>query len=161
MAETPNGTSGVNRVLVKLRASAPLGAAAANANLRPVFDRPFASGGLGADTAPQWFIADVPDLPLSAARQPNPWDFAHPRLAAQLGVDEDDVMFAEPDRVNDEAFHLDSEGIRTCAAILKMGATARRPAPESSLGIWAKDSLNLSLPGKPSNSLSRACASAT
>jgi hypothetical protein len=76
----------MNRVLVKLRASAPLGAAAANANLRPVFDRSFAIGGLGADIAPQWFIADVPDLPLSAVRQPHPWDFAHARLADQIGV---------------------------------------------------------------------------
>jgi hypothetical protein len=128
MAETPHGTSGVNRVLVKLRASAPLGAAAANASLRPVFDRPFASGGLEADAAPQWFIADVSDLPLSAARQPHPWDFAHARLADQLGVNEDDVMFAEPDRVND-AFHVDSEGIRTCAAIPQDGGHGKAVGP--------------------------------
>ena len=82
MADTPNGTQ-VNRVLVKLRASTPLAAAAANANLRPVFDRPFPSGGLGADSAPQWFIADVPDLAISPRRQATPWDFAHARLADQ------------------------------------------------------------------------------
>jgi hypothetical protein len=82
MADTPNGTQ-VNRVLVKLRASTPLAAAAANANLHPVFDRPFTSGGLGADSAPQWFIADVPDLAISPGRQANPWDFAHARLATR------------------------------------------------------------------------------
>ncbi|HEY6688213.1 MAG TPA: S8 family serine peptidase [Propionibacteriaceae bacterium] len=129
MADSPNGTQ-VNRVLVKLRASTPLAAAVANANLRPVFDRPFTSGGLGADSAPQWFIADVPDLAVSPRRQANPWDFAHARLADQLGVDEDDLMFAEPDRVHDQAFHLDSEGIRTCAAIPQDGGHGKAVGPE-------------------------------
>jgi hypothetical protein len=128
MADTPNGTE-VNQVLVKLRASTPLAAATANANLRPVFDRPFTSGRLGADSAPQWFIADVPDLAISPRRQANPWDFAHARLADQLGVDEDDLIFAEPDRVHDQAFHLDSEGIRTCTAIPQDGGHGKAVGP--------------------------------
>lgn len=128
MADTPNGTQ-VNRVLVKLRASTPLAAAAANANLRPVFDRPFPSGGLGADSAPQWFIADVPDLAISPRRQATPLDFAHARLADQLGVDEDDLLFAEPDRVHDQASTRILKGSGPVRPSLRMAATVRRSAP--------------------------------
>jgi Subtilase family len=117
VADTPGANSEIGRILVKLRASAPLGAAAARANLRPVFGRPFAGGGFGVDGAAQWFVADVPDLAVSPDTQANPWDFAHARVADQLGVAEDDVVFAEPDWVHGEAFRVDSEGQGTCAAI--------------------------------------------
>jgi hypothetical protein len=117
-------TSGANpeagRVLVKLRASPPLGAAA-RANLRPVFDRPSAGGGFGADTAPQWFIAELPDLPVSPGTQANLWDVAHARVADQLGIAEDDILFAEPDWVHGEAFRVDSEGEGTCASVPQDG----------------------------------------
>ena len=160
MADTPNGTQ-VNRVLVKLRASTPLAAAAANANLRPVFDRPFPSGGLGADSAPQWFIADVPDLAISPRRRANPWDFAHARLADQLGVDEDDLL--SPNQIGctirRSTWILKGSGL--VRPSLRMAATVRRSARESSPGIWAKNSPNLLLPGKPSDSLNRASVLAT
>ena len=63
----------------------------------------------------EWFIADLPDLPLSPGAQANLWDFAHARVADQLGVAEDDILFAEPDWVHGEAFRVDSEGEGTCA----------------------------------------------
>ncbi|HEX8117223.1 MAG TPA: S8/S53 family peptidase, partial [Pyrinomonadaceae bacterium] len=47
--------------------------------------------GFGLDSAPRWFLAELPD---GAA---TPWDLAHARVAAQLGVSESDVVFAEPD----------------------------------------------------------------
>ena len=120
MIDTPSTNSEPGRILVKLRASASLGAAAARANLRPVFDPPSA-GGFGADTAPQWFIADVPDLPVSPGAQANRWDAAHARVADQLGVAEDDILFAEPDWVHGEAFRVDSEGAGTCAPVPQDG----------------------------------------
>ena len=75
------------------------------------------------------FIADVPDLAVSPARQANPWDFAHARLADQLGVAEDDILFAEPDRVHGEAFRVDSEGDGTCAAIPQDGGHGKAVGP--------------------------------
>ena len=116
VAATLSANSDTGRILVKLRASAPLGAAAARANLRPVFDRPAAGGGFGVNGAAQWFIADVPDLAVAPGTRANPWDFAHARVADQLGIAEDDLVFAEPDWVHGEAFRVDSEGQRTCTA---------------------------------------------
>ncbi|MDT4953978.1 MAG: hypothetical protein QOJ02_2116 [Acidobacteriota bacterium] len=81
-----------NRVLVKLRPSNALGATESRANLRPLYDTPQAmAGGFGFNSDPQWFLAELPD---GAA---TPWDLAHSRVAAQLGVSESDVFFAEPD----------------------------------------------------------------
>jgi hypothetical protein len=117
MADTPSANSEPGRILVKLRASASRGASGARANLRPVFDRPAAGGGFGVDGAAQWFIADLPDLPLSPGVQANLWDFAHARVADQLGVAEDDILFAEPDWVHGETFPVDSEGEGTCASV--------------------------------------------
>ena len=88
-------TNETNRVLVKLRPSTSLRAAESRANLRPLFDTgQSASTNLGLDGDAQWFLADLPDGAAS------PWDLAHARLADQLGVDESDVVFAEPDIVN-------------------------------------------------------------
>jgi len=47
---------------------------------------------LGAEAA--WFVADLPDGPAL------PWDLAHSRVAAQLGLAESDVLFAEPDIIH-------------------------------------------------------------
>lgn len=81
-----------NRVLVKLRPSNALRAAESRTNLRPLYETPQASaGGFGLDAAPQWYLAELPD---GAA---TPWDLAHARVGAQLGVSESDVFFAEPD----------------------------------------------------------------
>ncbi len=83
------------RVLVKLRGVSAFAAVDSRARLRPLFDPPagkVAAFGLGA--GPQWFVADLPD---GAA---TPWDLAHGRVADQLGVEESDVVFAEPDLVH-------------------------------------------------------------
>ncbi|MGC4154371.1 MAG: S8 family serine peptidase, partial [Propionicimonas sp.] len=45
---------------------------------------------LALDGSPQWFR--VPSEPAAS-----PWDQAHAHLAAQLGIDESDVLFVEPD----------------------------------------------------------------
>jgi len=83
------------RVLVKLRDVNALAAADARANLRPLFDAPVGTAAaLGLSGEPRWFVADLPD---GAA---TPWDLAHARIAAQLGVDESAVVFAEPDLVH-------------------------------------------------------------
>jgi subtilisin family serine protease len=81
-----------HRVLVKLRPSSALRAAAARIALRPMHDTPDAAFAL--DAGPQWFLAELPD---GAA---TPWDLAHARVADQLGVDASDVVFAEPDVVH-------------------------------------------------------------
>src|SRR5688500_10488314 len=85
------------RLLVKLRnGNAVALGADSRANVRPLFDRPPAPGReLGFGAEPQWFIADMAD------GADTPWDLAHARVAAQLGVDESDVIFAEPDLVHD------------------------------------------------------------
>ncbi|HEX3556811.1 MAG TPA: S8 family serine peptidase [Thermoanaerobaculia bacterium] len=84
-----------NRVLVKLRPSNALRAAESRVNLEPLHDTPLGTAGaFGLDSAPQWFIAELPD---GAA---TPWDLAHARVADQLGVAESDVIFAEPDLVH-------------------------------------------------------------
>ncbi|MBI5552864.1 MAG: S8/S53 family peptidase, partial [Desulfobacterales bacterium] len=82
-----------NRLLVKLRPSNALRAAASRTHLRPLYDAPLAPG-LGLAAAPQWFLAELPDPAAS------PWDLAHARVAAQLGVAESDVLFAEPDLIH-------------------------------------------------------------
>jgi len=79
-------------VLVKLRPSHALRAAESRANLRPLYETPQATFGVGAEA--QWFLADLPD---GAA---TPWDLAHARVARQLGLAESDVIFAEPDVVH-------------------------------------------------------------
>ena len=80
-----------NRILVKLRPSVALAAAAPRANLRPLFEPAAPPGGLGLAAAPAWHLADLPD------GGPTPWDAAHARVADQLGIAESDVLYAEPD----------------------------------------------------------------
>src|ERR1035438_6545623 len=82
-----------NRILVKMRPQAALGATAGSQmNLRPLYDLGApAPAGFGLAAAPQWFLADLPD------GGPNPWDAAHASVADQLGVAQSDVVAAEPD----------------------------------------------------------------
>lgn len=79
------------RLLVKLRPGGALRAASSHVRLTPLYDRPAALSGAGE---PQWFVVE----PAAGA---TPWDSAHDRLAAQLGVGDNDVLFAEPDLVHD------------------------------------------------------------
>src|SRR5438132_6529050 len=81
-----------NRILVKVRASCGVGAAASKVNLRPLHARPPQVNAFGISDAPEWYLADLPDTD-----EPNPWDLRHARVADQLGVDESAVLFAEPD----------------------------------------------------------------
>lgn len=80
-----------NRILIKLRPSVALAAAAPRANLRPLYEPVAPAGALGLAPAPAWYLADMPD------GGPTAWDVAHARIADQLGVAESDVLYAEPD----------------------------------------------------------------
>src|SRR5918993_4411093 len=99
-----------NRLLVKLRPSSALRAAEARTNLQPLYDtpQPSATSAFGLDAAaPQWFLAEMPDGAAS------PWDLAHARVAAQLGVSESDVLFAEPDIVHNAYQDTNEEELGT------------------------------------------------
>ena len=93
MADKTPAPAGTNSILVKLRPTGALRAAESRANLRPLYEEAprGAASGFGLDSDPRWFLAELPD---GAA---TPWDLAHARVAAQLGVSESDVVFAEPD----------------------------------------------------------------
>ncbi len=81
-----------SRLLVKVRTNAPKTALAANSSLHPLFDvRPQAEGFALTGDAATWYLADRKDL------GPLPWDAAHGSVAEMLGLDEADVLFAEPD----------------------------------------------------------------
>jgi hypothetical protein len=120
----PNNSEGsartprVTHLLVKLRPSGALRAAESRANLRPLYAGPEAEDALlGIGSEPQWFLAELPDGPsptggrgvdgsgqggeASSGSPFQPWDFAHGRVAEQLGVAESDVIFAEPDLIHD------------------------------------------------------------
>jgi hypothetical protein len=85
-----------NRILVKLRPSSALRAAASRVDLRPLHDGAAEDAAAFAlEGSPRWFLADLPDGAAS------PWDLAHARVADHLGVAESDVVFAEPDVVHD------------------------------------------------------------
>ena len=81
-----------SRLLVKISAKTSPTTLAANSNLRPLFEvRPQGEGfGLSSESA-TWCIADQQEF------GPLPWDAAHGRVADMLGLDEADVLFAEPD----------------------------------------------------------------
>ena len=92
----PNNPPVNNRVLVKLRSTNALRFAAAGVNVEPLYGgvMPPAGASFGIDTAPQWFIAELPD------GGGTEWDTAHARVGDQLGVSESDVIFAEPDIIH-------------------------------------------------------------
>jgi subtilisin family serine protease len=125
------GTDGLlptaDRLLVKLRPSAALGAAGARVNLRPLYDSPEAEAvllGIGAE--PEWFVAELAD-PGQV-----PWDGAHARVADQLGIAESDVLFAEPDLTHDVFVDDGDVGLdHECAGVTPQdgkGGKAKGPA---------------------------------
>jgi subtilisin family serine protease len=79
-----------NRVLLKLRPTAGLAAADRRTNLRPLYEPALPASELGLAQPAQWYVADLADAPTA-------WDAAHTQIAAQLGIDESAVLFAEPD----------------------------------------------------------------
>ena len=87
---TPNG----DRLLIKLRDVEAFAAADPRANLRPLYASTRPIGSLGLESGPSWYIADL------AVTSENPWDLAHGEVAAQLGVDDSAVLFAEPDLIH-------------------------------------------------------------
>ncbi len=86
--------SNSTRILVKLLPTAALAAAGSRRNLRPLFDADTADGTLGIAAAPSWYLADLPVAGIT------PWDSAHAQIAQQLGIDESNVIYAEPDFAN-------------------------------------------------------------
>jgi subtilisin family serine protease len=84
-----------NRLLVKMRTSSAMRATGSGVNLEPLYAgiQPPATA-FGLDSGPQWFVAELPESEGSA------WDTAHARVAAQLGIDDSDVVFAEPDIIH-------------------------------------------------------------
>lgn len=91
--------TGTGFLLAKLRATERLGAAG-RTDIEPL--RETVDGarrkGFAFDESPQWFrVQTEPDA--------SPWDQAHARVAAQLGIDESDVLFVEPDLV--QTIYLD------------------------------------------------------
>jgi hypothetical protein len=84
-----------NRILVKLASAHALAAADPRTNLRPLYTPSIGgTAALGFTGGPRWYVADLP------AEADRPWDAAHAHVAAQLGVAESDVLFAEPDLVH-------------------------------------------------------------
>jgi len=80
------------RLLVKLRPNRALAALERRGALRPLFAErtPFA-----LTPEAEWFVAEQPgDAPVA-------WDRAHARVAEELGLAPDDVLFVEPDLVHD------------------------------------------------------------
>ena len=95
MPESPPVIAATNRVLLKLRPSNALRAAESRVDLRPLYESPRTlAASLGLDPTPQWFVAELPEAAAT------PWDLAHARVGAQLGIAESDVLFAEPDIVH-------------------------------------------------------------
>ena len=111
-----------NRILVKLRPEGALRAVAARANLEPLYPR---TPSLAAAAEPRWFVAEIPDADLT------PWDAAHARVAAQLGVADSDVVFAEPDLVHDIYRDPDERPIGRSFAV---GADCSSPGQDGTHG---------------------------
>ena len=110
-----------DRLLVKLRPGGALRAAASRARLEPLYTRP---PSLAGAAEPEWFIAEHVEHDV-------PWDTAHDRLAAQLGVGQDDLLFAEPDLVHD--IYKDT-GERPAGAAFAAAETCDSTAQDGSHG---------------------------
>ena len=83
-----------NRLLVKLRPGSALRASPLGAPLEPLYP---SAGSLAAASGPQWFVVEPAP---GAAPGTSSWEAAHDKLAMQLGVGEEDVLFVEPDLIH-------------------------------------------------------------
>ncbi|MGI9600644.1 MAG: S8 family serine peptidase [Acidimicrobiales bacterium] len=111
MAES-NQPAASEILLAKIRPSNNLFAAAGRVDLEPLYERSPGEGSarLGLDEAPQWFMLRVEPAA-------TPWDQAHTQVAHQLGIDESDVLFAEPDLIHDIFTEGDAPGSRAGFAL--------------------------------------------
>lgn len=94
MTNPVDGLRPTNRVLVKMRPSTALRVGESRVPIEPLYPSVTRTAALGLDSSPQWFVAEMPDSGASA------WDVAHARVADQLGIDESEVLSAEPDIVH-------------------------------------------------------------
>jgi subtilisin family serine protease len=109
--------------MVKLRSSNALAAADPRANLRPLYDDVPQAGGFGLVTGPDWYLAELSD------GAQNPWDLAHSRVADQLGVSPSDVLFAEPDLVQN--IYADTNELGAGGAPFAVGDQCNETAQDS------------------------------
>jgi Subtilase family len=79
------------RILVKLRQPVSLRAAAAGTTARPLFESQLTAAARGVAAGPVWYVAESLD------GDPLPWDTTHRRVARLLGIDDADIVYAEPD----------------------------------------------------------------
>lgn len=122
---------GTDVLLVKLRPSSRLGAAGSRIDLEPLHHGPpRGAPALGLDSAPQWYLARL----VEGAE--TPWDQAHARVASQLGIDESDVLFAEPDLVH--SLYRDSEEAEGASAAFAVGEDCAADPQDATHGKAAR-----------------------
>lgn len=92
---TDGAEPGAGMLLAKIRSNEHLLGISGRRGIQPMrVGGPADSGPFALDGRPEWFMVEVdPDV--------SPWDQAHARVAAQLGIADDDVLFVEPDRIHD------------------------------------------------------------
>ena len=113
-------TSTSDRLLIKLRDVEAFAAADPRANLRPLYASTRPVGSLGLASGPSWYLADI------AVTAENPWDLAHREVAAQLGIDASDVLFAEPDLLH--TIYPDPGADRHRRTVRRRGTVRGEPA---------------------------------
>jgi len=95
VADDASVLGSTTRLLIKVRPSEGLGAAASRIDLQPLHETAEPGAAFAAGASPRWFVAQMPEAAASS------WDLAHERVADQLGVAASDVVFVEPDILHD------------------------------------------------------------
>ena len=122
--------AGTGMLLAKIRSTERLLSASERAGIEPLRTAVDGAGrsGFAMDGGPRWFMVHTdPSV--------GPWDQAHERVAAQLGVDERDVLFVEPDLVH--TIYRDSEQDRAsgmavgedCQPVAQDGGSSKATGP--------------------------------
>lgn len=118
---------GTGILLAKLRATPQL--SLARTELAPLrADVPGGARGFAFDGSPQWFK-------VMAEPSASSWDQAHARVAAQLGIDERDVLFVEPNLV--QTLYLDDTPQDPAAGLLGAAATRSWCYSQNPSAWWA------------------------